>query len=206
MEAEVLDLSNPTSKMNKDEIFHETEQRIAEGDWTIMAIAGSCTCESCQSCQSLPSHDVPFFYTIGLYAKRLPELILFAHIHPHAAAHVVNAVADRLSEGKITVEDGLRVPDILEGHDLKLRLLGDLWGFTDEDELSHFGFGIKFASNHKELYDPRISAIQVLWPDPKGVFPDEEGYDPQQAQPLLKGARDAKPGWETNPFFPLSLN
>ena len=91
--------------MNKDEIFHETEQRIAEGDWTIMAIAGSCTCESCQSCQSLPSHDVPFFYTIGLYAKRLPELILFAHIHPHAAAHVVNAVADRLSEGKITVED-----------------------------------------------------------------------------------------------------
>jgi len=186
--------------MSKDEIFRDIEQRIAKGGWTVMCIASGC------SYGSYPANEVPFFYTIGLCAKHLPELILFANTLPQTAANIVNAVADRLVDGRVKVEDGLLVPDILANHNLKLRLLGDLWGFTDETELSHFSFGIRFATKHKDLFDPRLSAIQVLWPDPNGVFPDEEGYDPQQTQPLLKGARGAKPGWETNPFFPPSQN
>lgn len=113
-----------------------------------------------------------FAYTVGLFSRNFePEIICFTL--PQDTVHgLLNDVARRTSEG-LSLKGGMVFDDLAN---LPMTLIE-----VDNEKLrDYFGTAIRFYKG------PVFPAVQLVWPDPEGRFPWDEGYDPEgYPQPLL---------------------
>ncbi|MDR5744441.1 DUF4262 domain-containing protein [Caballeronia sp. LZ029] len=114
-----------------------------------------------------------FAYTVGLettYGQ--PELIIFGL--PYDVAHgVLNDIAARIKNDGFAPKDGDSDDQTLRGNRVFFRAV----------PASVIGKHLRIAHVLRE----DVSALQIIWPDPFGKFPWEDGADLRYAyaQPLL---------------------
>lgn len=104
-----------------------------------------------------------FAYTIGRTAYDQPELLITGPLAPEHFGQVLNAVGE--------ISD-LRSGQILDAENIDHSLgpwPAKLVEVTDLEAAEMFGV--------TSLFPTTARALQVLWPDTQGRFPDEEGYD-----------------------------
>lgn len=105
---------------------------------------------------------LPFTYTIGFREHDLhPELILVG-MSPTQAHPLLGILYDRVSSGE-RFEDGQTDSRVLEGYDVKFKALPP------------DGRPLNVARHFYGLDE--LPALQVVWPDTNGVFPDEDGFE-----------------------------
>lgn len=110
-----------------------------------------------------PPTTPSFTYTIGL-TKTFdhPELIIYG-VAPERA-HGILACAVELIEAGTRFAPGECYGKILKDQDVLAR------------EVQAPGYPLNIA---RAYYGADVSAIQLVWPDAHGVFPLEEGFDPE---------------------------
>lgn len=109
-----------------------------------------------------PDPCMPFTYTIGFYEHdQHPELIVVG-LHPHQAHAMLAGLYERIARGE-RFEDGQLDGDVLEGYDVRFQALPPE------------GRPLNAARSYYGLH--YLPALQVLWPDANGVFPDEDGFE-----------------------------
>jgi hypothetical protein len=107
--------------------------------------------------------DPPFSYTTGFLLKGSPEFIIFSL--PKDTAHdIFWHLFRRVSAGR-TCEPGIRDDDVLGNHSAYLFKVADRY-HADYLGWSRWFYGAK-----------HINTLQVVWPDPHGIFPWEPGFD-----------------------------
>jgi len=108
-----------------------------------------------------------FFYTIGLFQKRWPELLVLGALHGGSAAGIIKDVYDFwMKNGDASIGD---IPADVPGGKLRLNLVQRGVG-------QQFTVGVR-TFKRDEIYE----VVQVLWPDNKGCLPDESGYSTEAA-------------------------
>lgn len=114
--------------------------------------------------------ELPLSYTIGLAAKGHPELMLFG-LQMSLAQPILSYFAVKQTEGKLALDTPL---DELGNLPLILKAVAPA---KAADFIT--------MANHRAGRE--VSAIQIFWPDPKGLFPWEPGFDAKFDgwQPLL---------------------
>lgn len=109
-----------------------------------------------------PDPGPPFVYTIGLYEHdEHPEMIVVG-LDPTVAHAMLSGLYMRVAQGE-RFEDGQIDSEVLEGYDVRFR-----W-------MPPEGRPLNVARNYYGKHF--LPALQVLWPDSNGVFPDEEGFE-----------------------------
>jgi uncharacterized protein DUF4262 len=137
---------------------------IAKYGWMVLAVA--------------PTEDEPidpFAYTVGLYRTYdVPELIVTGMNYENSHA-VLGGVVERIERGQLF--KARHYSKLLKGperdYDAEFREVSR----ANREEMMK-------AANRWNAWEP-YPALQLVWPDPKGVFPWEDGYDPRFIQPVL---------------------
>jgi hypothetical protein len=107
---------------------------------------------------------VPFAYTIGLSAAGLPELVI-AGLPAENAAVILNAAA--------------------RTHLTRQFQPGEVIGDAAQVPLFVIAAPHAEIQQARNLYGDEVSALQLVWPDENGHYPDEPGWTmPPDAQPL----------------------
>ena len=135
----------------------------------------------CQVMRILGDGDQPeFSYSIGLpVSVGQPEVIIFG-LNPDLRHSMINDVRRLCADG-LTLADGVRIGDLLEGFDCIARRI------TDRETIkAHFGWAIWY---HRCLHGAEVSeAFQIVWPGAQdGQFPWEPNCHPDviALQPAL---------------------
>jgi hypothetical protein len=119
-----------------------------------------------------PDTEIPFAYTVGLTAHGYPELLI-AGLPPEIGHELLNDLATRVYDQARRFTHGERIGDLIVGHDAVI-----VDGPPREELLP----GVAIARYGRD----RVRLQQVVWPDERGRFPWEAGYDVNpQAQPLI---------------------
>lgn len=105
-----------------------------------------------------PTDGPPFSYTVGLTDRGLPELAIYG-LEPRAAGGVLNVVA-RLAIDAGEFARGQRLDGLLAGG-LPLAVI-EMNDTTD-------------MTGVRALYGAVLAAQQIVWPDPDGRMPWENG-------------------------------
>ncbi len=115
----------------------------------------------------LPDERSPAFaYSIGLFHNYAhPEVLVFG-LDLDLMHLIINGVRDNVGLGKRFVS-GARYPDLLEGFDCEFLTVNRSY----YREL--FGYARWFYQGND------FSVVQCLWPDKKGRFPREPGFEPK---------------------------
>lgn len=145
------------------EAAHENIVRqIDNGHWAVMGIFSD---------EGDPYHT----FSVGLYENfDQPEIVIFG-VHPQMAGRIINDIGERIARG-FKLEAGRVYDDVLTGN-----------------------YGALFMPVEKHQYDAYLGSalwyyqsdhfpvMQLVWPDPNGKFPWEDGFDPYyaSAQPLI---------------------
>lgn len=121
-----------------------------------------------------------FTYTIGLTGKGLPELIMVG-LSNGQAAPLLNDAAEQLVKGELQI--GEPIGTLLQ--DLPAMLI----------EVDAKGMEKHPLNAAKAQYGEQIRALQLVWPDESGLFPWQEGFNPEmkELQPLLGDPPSDKP-------------
>lgn len=151
-------------------MLDRSEQRvvddIARHGWHLMGV--------------LADHDGPgLVYSIGLMETLgHPEIIIFGLDHTLMAT-VVNSVGKEIRAGRPFREEGL-YEGLVQGFACKLKPVAQRF-HTD-----YFGYAMWHRRHVGKI--GTLEAVQCLWPDKQGIFPDEIGCNPHivQLQPLLQ--------------------
>ena len=126
-----------------------------------------------------------FSYSIGFERTTgQPEVIVFS-LAKSLRVSMINEVRRQIGECGLKLADGIKISDLVEGHNCVAREI------TDRDAISeHFGSAIwynqRFGSGEIER------AFQIVWPGAQqGLFPWEDGCAPEviEDQPVLYGLR-----------------
>lgn len=121
---------------------------------------------------STPDDPEPSFaYTIGLTEAGLPELLIAGNIKHAVMAQLLN------SAGSLHVKNEIKPGDVLDeiaSMPLRVRAVKDT---------------LPLQQAHNYYRDPQrvrgvVSALQLVWPDKAGAYPDQVFYDRSMAQPL----------------------
>lgn len=137
----------------------QVENLIATHGWMVQAVFATDT-------------EPGFAYTVGLSAKGLPELIVFALPPQHATA-ILNQVAQTMVNiGNPYPEWGL-IAEVMEGANCMVVN-------ADRDKTDNYMFQAKYRY-------PDYKAMQLVWTDLNMKFPWEDGFDPDliRLQPLM---------------------
>lgn len=136
-------------------------QRVENGDVQIVNVMGSA--------DGLPSLN----YTVGLpLLHHHPEIAILSL--PHAAANtVLRAVVQRIADG-LQLDDGHHLDDLATAPLRVVALPTDVANAV-----------LAAAAAFLEQRGLETRALQLVWPDDQGRFPDQPGYDvPPHAQDL----------------------
>ncbi len=112
--------------------------------------------------------SVPLAYTVGLTAKKLPELAIYGLRDPANSGYILNAIARRMADGE-EFRGGERINDVLAGK-LPLAVI-DMGDTSDLTEVTR-------------LYGAVPAARQLIWPDTDGRMPWEGWSCADAAQPI----------------------
>ncbi len=114
-----------------------------------------------------------FLFSVGLWHTfRHPEVIALG-LPPSTLGELVNRVGARARDGR-RFEPGEESVEILEGSPCRFLPL------ADPSYAAYLGYGLW-------LYQESFPALQLVWPDLRGRWPGEDGFDPALAklQPRL---------------------
>jgi hypothetical protein len=148
---------------NHDQLLIHQSLAIAAVGWAVTAV--------------LPEPgEAPYAYTVGLTELGAPELVITGL--PHDIAHaLLNDAADRVHEHGARWCHRQRIHDLLSGLDAVI-----IDGAAHE--LIHPG------TAYARYGQQRVRLQQIVWPDPRGRFPWEDGHaHPAAIQPLLQPIR-----------------
>ncbi|MFJ2081298.1 DUF4262 domain-containing protein [Micromonospora chokoriensis] len=119
-----------------------------------------------------PDSTAPFAYTVGLTAHDYPELIT-AGLPPEVAHSLLNDLASRVYDKAERFTHGQRISDLIADYD------AIIIDGPPTDELLPGAAISRYGRDH-------IRIQQMVWPDPQGRFPWDDGYGfGPQAQPLI---------------------
>ena len=123
-----------------------------------------------------PTEEEPgtcFAYTVGRSMRDLPELLMAGNLPPNVMGKILNDAVRLHEEGTCVIEDGYEYPPntLLQG------------GFTARVvEVDPRASEMFQAIN---VMGENIRALQIVWPDKNGCFPDDPGWSlPHDAQPI----------------------
>lgn len=155
--------SPPDSPERMEELRRRTEQRVLQYGHEVVGVYPG------------PDDDPRYFYyTVGRSASRRPELLLTGALPPNAAMIILNDIAAQDRAGKIDLVAlaDLGQPVEIENFDARLKFI---WADPEDAEMFQ---AINYGG------PGGIRAIQVLWPDPQGRFPDNPDFDYTDTQTL----------------------
>lgn len=117
-----------------------------------------------QGAMAEPPHvPSPFFYTVGLTEKNLPELFTTLPIDVLVARDLLNSAA-QLQIGRGKAFNHMEFLDnVIEGFPVMTKQIGQ--GTT----------GDHLTVAHR-LYGDRVRAVHIVFPDAKGLFPGQLGH------------------------------
>ena len=139
--------------MELDEFFEEQSRLIDKYGWTVVHV---------EPTDDDPPGAVPFGYTVGLTEIGLAEVAI-AGVPLDVTGSLLNEIAGRITWDGVRLAHGQRVTGLVTDHDL-LVVAGDP---TDE----------VFPGSAMYRYgEERVRLCQLVWPDPSGRFPWQEGY------------------------------
>ena len=116
--------------------------------------------------------EAPYAYTVGLTELAAPELVITG-LHHDLAHTLLNDTAERVHDHAARWHHHERIIDLLVGLDAVI-----IDGTAHE--LIPPGTADARYGHH------RVRLQQIVWPDPHGLFPWDNGYShPAASQPLL---------------------
>jgi hypothetical protein len=137
-----------------EQILESTREDVARTGWSTFGV--------------FPTQENPivsFTYTIGLGETfDHPELIIYG-LGVHAAWDVLACAVDLIRAGT-RLEPGRRYGEVMSYRELP--------GDYDVEVRAHPSDPLSVASGY---YGREVEAVQIVWPDPEGRFPDEEGVE-----------------------------
>jgi len=107
-----------------------------------------------------------FVYTTGLTGGFHPELVVAGL--PPDTAHGLIAAAVKVIKSGVPLTAGRDYAEIATGFPIRFREV-------DQDACRHP------LSVTTRFYGRRVPALQLVWPDPDGLFPGDPGCDPAMA-------------------------
>jgi hypothetical protein len=111
----------------------------------------------------------PFAYSIGMMPTLgHPEIVLFGLDHKLAAT-IINIMGKEIRGGRFFREPGL-YEGLIERFACKIRPV------SKSSHKSYLGYAL--WHEHHIGQAGKLEAVQLLWPDKTGLFPDEPGCDP----------------------------
>jgi hypothetical protein len=120
----------------------------------------------------------PFAYSIGMMPTLgHPEIVIFGLDHKLCAT-LINAMGKEIREGRSFRERGL-YEGLIEHFACKIRPV------SSASHANHLGYAL-WHRRHTQQTSP-LEAVQLLWPDKAGLFPDAACCHPGaiRMQPLL---------------------
>jgi hypothetical protein len=123
----------------------------------------------------------PFTYTVGFWETlKVPEFIIFG-LSSKLSHAILWDVFRQIRDGVATPSDGVRWSGLIEGFDCLPRTVHESQMIRE-----HFNSALWYR-RHRTGDDSALRAMQLFWPDPGGLFPWEEGSDPEvrASQPAL---------------------
>lgn len=124
--------------------------------------------------QFVESERRPFAYTVGLYDRGLPELLLTG-LPPQTSARLLNSIAHQIVEDGIVLQPAMHID--YQGEFL-----------LEVVEVDHPDVHLKFAAR---LFGPQIRAVQLVWTDDPRHWPWDTGWaHGRRPQPVLGRRRE----------------
>lgn len=132
-----------------EKLHQKLRERIGKKQWTVLEV--------------LPDRSGPvFYYTVGLTARGLPELVLFG-LDSDTGQKALDNIAAMLVKGAEHA-DGTLLHDVLQNVPVTLR----------EIPQTKAEMHMRYAS---EFFPDGVRGMQVVWPDTSGVFPWQHDFD-----------------------------
>jgi len=122
--------------------------------------------------------DPPFTYSIGMMVTlKHPEIVSFGLDHKLTAS-IINGMGHEIRNGRSFQEAGL-YEGLIRGFACKIRPV------SKASHAKYLGFAMWHRRHIGKINT--LEAVQLLWPDKAGFFPDEPGCHPGagERQPLL---------------------
>ncbi len=136
-----------------EQLHQKLRDRIDRKQWTVLEV--------------LPDKSGPvFYYTVGLTARGLPELVLFG-LDSRTGQTALENIASMLVNG-LPHDDGTVVHDVLRNVPVALREIPEMKAQTH----------MRYAS---EFFPEGLRGMQVIWPDTEGNFPWQREFDKSMA-------------------------
>lgn len=158
--------------MDHDAYVGRIRRLIEEHGWAVQAVAGG-------------GDDLPFAYTVGLAEPGDPELLV-AGLPLDVAHRLLNDIVRAAQTGRVALEGGVSVA----GADLDGDFSPHVFRLVAMDRVYLSDRYALFNVGRAVLECPLVRALQVVWPDAGGRYPDEAGYDAaRHPQPVF-----ARPG------------
>lgn len=150
------DCKDPDCAMSKgmNSFYSAVQSRISEGHWIVIASGVNSPFE--------PGKSITIAYTVGLMAKDLPELVVYG-IPLETAFGILNDAAELLIKGELKLD----TPQ----HSLSNYPV--IFKQVEQDLIKDiFGLVRTFSADGKTA-----NLWQLVWPDTKGLFPWDSGFD-----------------------------
>lgn len=133
-----------------EKVMDKVHHDIEEFGWSAMHIFGD------------QNNPIMFTYTVGLKETyNHPELIIYGISDSELAHGLLRCAVDLIKDGT-RFEDGVRYTDIMQ----------DPYPMEARDHPP--GRPLNWATKY---YGEEVGAIQLVWPDANGKFPEDEGFE-----------------------------
>lgn len=148
----------------QDDYDKELLSNLSEVGWHNLHIAGE---------EALP----PFSFSIGHFHNANHPEIIVAGLPPETSEQLLNVAAVHIHGEGQPIEPFRPYEDFLQGLNVAFIPVG----------LEHYGEFLGYANWYYDDLPKPYPVMQMVWPDPAGLFPWEEGFDGAYAhlQPLL---------------------
>jgi len=138
-------------------MLDKSEQRIvddiARHGWHVLGVLAS-------------ADKPPFAYSIGMMPTLAhPEIVVFGLDH-RLCATIINTMGKEIRQGRSFREPGL-YEGLIEHFACKIRPV------AQASHANHLGYAMWHHRHIKQACP--LEAVQLLWPDKAGLFPDEPG-------------------------------
>ena len=140
-------------------------QDIDRHGWSLLMINGD-------------PHGAGFVYSIGMmHTLKHPEIIMFG-LNINLMAQLINTIGDDIRAGRRFESVGL-YEDLLKGYACKCVPVAEKY------HSEYLGYAMWHRRHVGKI--GTLQAVQCLWPDKAGLFPDEPGCNPDvvKLQPQL---------------------
>lgn len=167
MDNEPIDRESEEWKRRQKEILEEIEDKVLNGPgWFAIAVF-----------PTEKHQNPPFVYTVGMAENDMPELVICS-FDPAISQSVISSTIERMKETGVRWEDvpetGLRLKGVLQG-DFEI-LLRHVDGTRSKE--AGVEFNMAFAFEQRRGRNPwPMEVLQIILPDPKGFFPEDQSYD-----------------------------